>query len=77
MPLLINSCTHDVQFPPEAAAQADVLLGDGKFEPGYKREHWEGCTHGFAVRGDTKDPVVKAAKEGAFKAIVKWYIEKL
>ena len=39
-------------FPLEAQAKADELLGDGKFAPGYKRPYWEGCTHGFAVRGD-------------------------
>ena len=31
---------------------ADRILGDGKFEPGYKRTFWKGCEHGFAVRGD-------------------------
>lgn len=51
-PLLINSCTVDSQFPLEAQAKADAVLGDGKFAPGYKRPYWEGCTHGFAVRGD-------------------------
>lgn len=56
--LLINTCTHDPQFPPEKIEAADRLLGAGKtakattFEPGYERAHWEGCTHGFAVRGD-------------------------
>jgi hypothetical protein len=76
-PLLINSCPVDQQFPPEASKKADELLGDGKFAPGYKREFWEGCTHGFAVRGDMTDPKVKAGKEGAFKAAVEWFIAKL
>ncbi|KAH7926966.1 alpha/beta-hydrolase [Leucogyrophana mollusca] len=65
-PLLINSCTVDPPFPPEARAKADEILGGGKFAPGYQREYWEGCTHGFAVRGDMSDPKVKAGKEGAF-----------
>lgn len=51
-PLLINSCTTDPQFPPEKIEAADRILGGGKFAPGYERVHWEGCTHGFAVRGD-------------------------
>ncbi|KAF8878880.1 hypothetical protein BD779DRAFT_1175754 [Infundibulicybe gibba] len=71
-PLLMNSCTNDKQFPHEAQAQADAVLGDGKFTPGYKREYWDGCTHGFAVRGDVNDPKAKAGKEGAFKAAVEW-----
>jgi len=51
-PLLINSCTNDSQFPHEAQAKADEILGGGKFAPGYVREYFEGCSHGFAVRGD-------------------------
>ena len=61
-----------MQFPIEAQAKADELLGNGKFAPGYRREFFEGCMHGFAVRGDLNDPKVKAGKEGAFKAAVEW-----
>lgn len=76
-PLLINSCTIDSRFPHESQAKADEILGDGKFKPGYKREYFEGCTHGFAVRGDLSDPKVKAGKEGAFKATVEWFLKHL
>ncbi|KAG6832117.1 hypothetical protein H0H87_002630 [Tephrocybe sp. NHM501043] len=76
-PLLINSCTTDQQFPHESQAKADEILGGGKFAPGYKREYFEGCTHGFAVRGDLSDPKVRAGKEGAFKATVEWFIKYL
>ncbi|KAF8628949.1 hypothetical protein AX15_003625 [Amanita polypyramis BW_CC] len=72
-PLLINSCTTDQQFPLESQAKADEILGNGKFAPGYKREYFDGCTHGFAVRGDLSDPKVKAGKEGAFQAAVQWF----
>ncbi|PPQ72441.1 hypothetical protein CVT26_003770 [Gymnopilus dilepis] len=75
VPLLINSCEIDSQFPPEAAKKADEIFA--KFEPGYKRVHFEGCTHGFAVRGDLSDPKVKAGKEGAFKETVEWFLAKL
>ncbi|KAJ7443819.1 dienelactone hydrolase endo-1,3,1,4-beta-D-glucanase [Mycena latifolia] len=75
--LLINSCTVDPVFPLEAQTQADAIFGDGKFAPGYKRAHWEGCTHGFAVRGDMSDPLVKAGKEGAFKECVEWFLKYL
>ena len=51
-PLLINSCTVDQMFPLDAQAKADEILGGGKFAPGYVREYWDGCVHGFAVRGD-------------------------
>ncbi|KAI0795812.1 alpha/beta-hydrolase [Abortiporus biennis] len=71
-PLLINSCEVDPQFPIEAQAKADEILGGGKFAPGYERTYWAGCTHGFSVRGDLSDPKVKAGKEGAFKAAVEF-----
>ncbi|KAG1817091.1 dienelactone hydrolase [Suillus subaureus] len=76
-PLLINSCEIDHMFPAAAQAKADEIFGDGKFAPGYKREYFPGCTHGFAVRGDIKDPLVKAGKEGAFKATVEFFLEHL
>ncbi|KAL7280329.1 hypothetical protein ACG7TL_005246 [Trametes sanguinea] len=76
-PLLINSCETDPQFPIDAQAKADEILGGGKFAPGYVRTYWEGCTHGFAVRGDISDPKVKAGKEGAFKATVEFLIKHL
>jgi hypothetical protein len=62
-------------FPLEAQAKADEILGGGKFTPGYKREYFEGCTHGFAVRGDMTNPQVKAGKEGAFKSTVEWFMK--
>ncbi|KAF8497345.1 Alpha/Beta hydrolase protein [Gautieria morchelliformis] len=71
-PLLINSCDNDQQFPAESCAIADKLLGDGKYAPGYKRVHWDGCNHGFAVRGDMNNPTVKAGKEGCFAETVTW-----
>ncbi|KAL1940926.1 hypothetical protein VTO73DRAFT_7562 [Trametes versicolor] len=76
-PLLINSCENDFQFGKDAQAQADEILGNGKFAPGYERTYWEGCTHGFAVRGDIGDPKIKAGKEGAFKATVEFLIKHL
>jgi hypothetical protein len=37
------------------------------------REHFDGCSHGFAVRGDLSDPKVKAGKEGAFEKSVAFF----
>ena len=39
-------------FPIEAQALADEILGGSKFAPGYERTYWDGCVHGYAVRGD-------------------------
>lgn len=49
---MINSCEVDPMFNAEQQIMADEILGGGKFSPGYERPYWEGCTHGFAVRGD-------------------------
>ncbi|EJF64056.1 dienelactone hydrolase endo-1,3,1,4-beta-D-glucanase [Dichomitus squalens LYAD-421 SS1] len=71
-PLLINSCEDDAAFPQEAQRVADAVFS-GSFSPSYKRTYWEGCSHGFAVRGDMSNPKVKAGKEGAFEATVKFF----
>ncbi|GBE86617.1 Protein AIM2 [Sparassis crispa] len=76
-PLLINSCEVDPQFGPDRQAVADEIFGSGKFAPGYQRTYWEGCVHGFAVRGDLSDPKVKAGKEGSFKATVEFFAKYL
>ncbi|KAH8996432.1 hypothetical protein EDB86DRAFT_2829106 [Lactarius hatsudake] len=74
-PLLLNSCEHDELFPPALALTTDEKFSN--FEPGYKRTYWEGVHHGFATRGDLKNPVVTAAKKGAFKVIVEWFINHM
>jgi len=72
-PLLLNTCTVDNMYPPEAQAKGDEILGGGKFKPGYERAYFDGCEHGFAVRGDLSNPKVKAGKEGAFEKTVAFY----
>ncbi|KAH9840322.1 dienelactone hydrolase endo-1,3,1,4-beta-D-glucanase [Rhodofomes roseus] len=76
-PLLVNSCEVDPQFPPESQKIADEVFGDGKFAPGYRRTYWDGCTHGFAVRGDMSNPKVKTGKEGSFEATIKFFKKHL
>lgn len=76
-PLLINTCEIDQMFPQEAQAKADEILGGGGFAPGYQRTYWEGCVHGFSVRGDLSNPKIKAGKEGVFKASVEFLIKHL
>jgi len=78
IPLLINSCPVDTMFPIESQALADKILGEGSTTSKlYRREYFEGCTHGFAVRGDLSNPQVKAGKEGAFKATVEFFLKHL
>lgn len=78
VPLFINSCETDSQYPAEKQKIGDDILGGGKPEAeNYKRAYFPGCTHGFAVRGDLSIPEVKAGKEGAFKNAIEWFIKKL
>lgn len=74
IPFLFNTCETDGMFGPDAQKKADEILGDDK---NYQRTYAEGCSHGFAVRGDPSDPKVKAGKEQAFEAAVKMLKEKL
>ncbi|KAL5492296.1 hypothetical protein ACEPAI_3743 [Sanghuangporus weigelae] len=74
IPLLINSCEVDKQYPIESQKIGDDILGSGKMEvETYKRAYFAGCVHGFAVRGDLSNPQVKAAKEQAFANTVEWF----
>ncbi|KAH9991596.1 dienelactone hydrolase endo-1,3,1,4-beta-D-glucanase [Russula vinacea] len=75
VPLLINSCEDDEMFPKSMCEAADEKFAN--FAPGYRRDYYEGASHGFATRGDPSKPTVKAAKEGAFKESVQWLIKYL
>ncbi|KAH7103530.1 alpha/beta-hydrolase [Auriculariales sp. MPI-PUGE-AT-0066] len=77
VPLLINSCEVDPQFPVDAQQTVDGLLGNDVYTPGYLRTYWAGCTHGFACRGDVSIPQIRLGKEGAFKATVDWFTKYL
>lgn len=46
-------------------------------EPGFEQTYYAGCKHGFAVRGDITDPVVKQAKERCFEETVAWFAQYL
>ncbi|KAI9454367.1 alpha/beta-hydrolase [Russula earlei] len=72
-PLLINSCEFDELFPLSLGKTADEKFAN--FAPGYLRNHAEGVHHGFATRGDLRDPVIQAAKENAFLRTVEWFIK--
>lgn len=50
VPLLINSCEIDPQFPKEKQDKALELFQD-TIVP-FSQPYFPGCTHGFAVRGD-------------------------
>ena len=73
----MNTNPEDPQLSAENRAIAVGILGGGKFAPGFKHVYYDGCGHGFAIRGDLSNPVHKSAKESAFKDSVEWFINKL
>ncbi|KAI6103118.1 alpha/beta-hydrolase [Pisolithus croceorrhizus] len=71
-PLLLEMGDQDREVDVKKQGEIDDILGDGKYAPGYKRECWPGCGHGFAVRADILDPQQFEGKEGSFKSSVAW-----
>ncbi|KAF8798623.1 hypothetical protein BYT27DRAFT_7320549 [Phlegmacium glaucopus] len=70
--VLIPSEVSDYEYlsltSSDSVVAAPEYRADGFQKEGYKRGCFEGCTHGFAVRGDMNDAKVKPGKEGAFKS---------
>lgn len=73
VPLLINSCEIDQQFPPESQKIADEMLGGGKYKSGYKRNYYPGATHGFGCRANLDNPAEKKAFDESFVETVNWF----
>ncbi|VDB85425.1 unnamed protein product [Peniophora sp. CBMAI 1063] len=71
IPLLINSCEVDTQFTEEKRNKALEVFKNCSVP--FNQPYFPGCTHGFAVRGDMNNALIKAGKEGAFKSIVDWH----
>lgn len=47
------------------------------YAPGFVQNYYPGCTHGFAVRGDTSVPAIKFGKEDSFLQTVKFFKKHL
>ncbi|KAH7885748.1 hypothetical protein F5I97DRAFT_1927626 [Phlebopus sp. FC_14] len=58
------------KYRDQAKEDIDKIL-DG-FPPGYRRDLWPNCEHGFAVRANILDSLQLAGKEGAFINAVAW-----
>lgn len=72
VPLLVNSCETDQQYPIESQKITDEVLGDDKYKPGYKRTYYPGATHGFGCRADLNNPAEKFAFDDSYKETVNW-----
>ncbi|KAI6011618.1 hypothetical protein EDC04DRAFT_2609853, partial [Pisolithus marmoratus] len=71
-PFLLEMGSEDNDIPVPKQEEIDAILGGGKYAPGYKRDCWPGCPHGFAVRGDILDTEQFAGKEGSFNNSIAW-----
>lgn len=71
-PFLLEMGNEDVEIPVPQQEEIDGILGGGKYAPGYKRDCWPGCPHGFAVRGDMLNAEQFAGKAGSFINSIAW-----
>jgi dienelactone hydrolase len=73
--ILTCNIETDGIFPPEKRHETEKILHE--INARYQINLYSGVSHGFAVRGDLKDPVVTYAKEQAFLQAVFWFDEHL
>jgi len=70
-PLFLSCAEIDHTFGTEARRRAlDILQEDGKK---YHHQLFAGVEHGFALRGDPKDPYQRWVKEQSLSGIVSWF----
>ncbi|KAF8002384.1 hypothetical protein HF325_003349 [Metschnikowia pulcherrima] len=70
-PIIISAAETDPVFAPELRHQTEAKLAEIKAR--YQLTLFSGVEHGFAVRGDIKDPVVKYAKEKTLADQLQWF----
>ncbi|KAJ5637285.1 hypothetical protein N7490_007164 [Penicillium lividum] len=74
-PLSISAAETDAIFPAAKRRESeDILLKTG--QP-YQVNLFSGVEHGFAVRGDLSNPIIKFARESAFLQSVAWFNQYL
>jgi sterol O-acyltransferase len=74
-PLAISAAEIDMIFPAEKRHESEDILK--KIGQPYQINLYGGVEHGFAVRADLNNKVIKYAKESAFLQAVQWFDEHL
>ncbi|PGH10657.1 hypothetical protein AJ79_05371 [Helicocarpus griseus UAMH5409] len=74
-PYAISAAETDTIFPAEKRHQSEEILAKSGLP--YQINLFSGVVHGFAVRGDLSNKVVKFAKEQAFVQAITWFGEHL
>lgn len=70
-PLLISAAETDSIFPPELRHKTEATLANIKAR--YQLDLFSGVSHGYAVRGDPKDPLVKYAMNKTLADQIQWF----
>lgn len=70
-PLLISAAEVDPVFGLKDRIQAESILSENKIR--FMLTLFSGVSHGFAVRGDISDPVVKYSKEKVLADQISWF----
>lgn len=70
-PLFLSCSEIDFTFPKEFRRRAVDMMDERKQI--YHVQLFQGVEHGFALRGDMKDPVQRFAKEASFQGIVDYF----
>ncbi|KIK27154.1 hypothetical protein PISMIDRAFT_199985 [Pisolithus microcarpus 441] len=72
-PFLFEMGSEDTELSVSDQETIDgIFCGDKPYAPGYKRKCWDGCPHGFAVRGDMLVEEEFAGKKGSFHDSIEW-----
>ncbi|KUL89312.1 hypothetical protein ZTR_03746 [Talaromyces verruculosus] len=74
-PVAIAAAENDAIFPAEKRQESEAILK--KLNVPYQINLYSGVNHGFAVRGDQKNPVVRFAQQNSFLQAVEWFKEYL
>ncbi|GAD93966.1 dienelactone hydrolase family protein [Paecilomyces variotii No. 5] len=74
-PLSISAAETDPIFPAEKRHESEDILKEIGLP--YQLSLYSGVSHGFAVRGDLDNPVVRYGKEAAFIQALMWFGEHL
>lgn len=70
-PILISAAETDGIFPPELRHETEKVLAE--IGARYQLDLFSGVEHGFAVKGDVKDPLVKYAREKVLSDQLVWF----
>ncbi|GMM37371.1 hypothetical protein DASC09_046960 [Saccharomycopsis crataegensis] len=70
-PFMISAAQTDARFTPELRHKTEEILIKNNIR--FQMDLFSGVSHGFAIKGDIKDPVVKYAKEKCVSDVITWF----